>query len=305
MGRRQPTPTRNPREQPLPDPFGPGTAVVILGLVSALAWGAGDFGGGSLARRAPLFGVVLGTQAIGIVVALMVGGVRGEPVPQGADILWSVASGICGVVGISALYRGLAVGRMGVVAPVTGVLGAAVPVLFGFVTEGVPGPLAIAGIVTALMAVVLVTRAPGHNSDHPTGLAWALLAGSAIGLFNICIGQLSPAGAFGPLVLIRLVQAIVLGVLILAWRQPWRVERRLWGPLVLIGVLDMTGNAAFIFATQAGQLAIASILSSLYPVVTVILAIAILRERLTPSHAVGVVLTGAAIIMIGMGSATL
>jgi drug/metabolite transporter (DMT)-like permease len=305
MAQRRPTRTRSRRKSPLPDPNGPGTAVVILGLVSAITWGAGDFGGGSLARRAPLFGVVLGTQAVGIVVALLLGTARGEPVPQGTDILWSLASGLCGVVGISALYRGLAVGRMGVVAPVTGVLGAVVPVLFGFVTEGLPGPTAIVGIATALVAVVLVTQAPGHSSGHPSGLRWALLAGSAIGLFNICIGQLSPAGAFGPLVLIRLVQAIVLGALILAWRQPWRVERRLWGPLVLIGVLDMTGNAAFIFATQAGQLAIASILSSLYPVVTVILAIVILRERLTRSHVVGVALTGVAIVLIGLGSATL
>ncbi len=297
--------TRSPRGPPLPDPIGPGLSIVILGLVSALAWGTGDFGGGSLARRAPLFGVVLGTQAVGIVVALLLGTARGEPVPQGADIWWSIAAGICGVVGISALYRGLAVGRMGVVAPVTGVFGAVVPVVFGFVTEGLPAPAAVIGIATALVAVVLVTRAPGHGTERPSGLAWALLAGSAIGLFNICIGQLSPAGAFGPLVLIRIVQAVVLGVLILAWRQPWRVERRLWGPLVLVGVLDMTGNAAFIFATQVGQLAIAAVLSSLYPVVTVVLAIVILRERLTRSHVLGVVLTGVAIVLIGLGSATL
>jgi drug/metabolite transporter (DMT)-like permease len=270
-----------------------------------MAWGAGDFGGGSLARRAPLFGVVLGTQATGIIVALAIAIVRGEPLPQGMDLVWSVAAGLFGVIGISSLYRGLAVGRMGVVAPVTGVLGAVVPVAFGFLTEGMPGTAAVAGIVTALVAVVLVTRAPDHRSDRPSGLEWALLAGFGIGLFNIFIGQLSGAGAFGPLVLIRLVQATVLGLLIVAWRQPWRVDRPLWGPLLLVGVLDMAGNAAFIIATQVGQLAIAVILSSLYPVVTVLLAIVVLRERLTPSHVAGVVLTGVAIVLIGAGSATL
>jgi drug/metabolite transporter (DMT)-like permease len=159
--------------------------------------------------------------------------------------------------------------------------------------------------VVALVAVVLVTRAPGHGDGRPSGLKWALLAGAGIGLFNVCVGQLSGEGAFGPLVLIRLLQAAVLAVLIVAWRQPWRVDRRLWAPLLVVGVLDMTGNAAFILATQVGQLAIASILSSLYPVVTVLLAIAFLRERLTRSHGAGIVLTGVAIVLIGAGSATL
>jgi drug/metabolite transporter (DMT)-like permease len=277
----------------------------VLGLLSALAWGAGDFGGGMLARRAPLFGVVAGTQLIGMVVALGLAGVRGEGVPEGTDVAWSVAAGVCGVIGITSLYRGLAVGRMGVVAPVTGVLAAVVPVSVGFLTEGLPQPAVILGIAAALLAVVLVTRAPGHLEDRPSGLAWGLLAGPGIGLFNVCIGQLSGEGAFGPLVLIRLLQAAVLGILIVAWRQPWRVERSLVLPLVGVGLLDMTGNAAFIFATQAGQLAIASILSSLYPVATVLLAITILRERLTRSHLVGVGLTAAAIVLIGLGTATL
>jgi drug/metabolite transporter (DMT)-like permease len=290
---------------PLPDLLPAGSAVVLLGLLSALAWGGGDFGGGLLARRAPLFGVVAGTQLVGMVVALGLAGVRGEPVPSGADLAWSVACGLAGVVGITSLYRGLAAGRMGVVAPVTGVLAAVVPVSVGFVTEGLPGPAVVVGIAAALAAVVLVTRSPDHVEGRPSGIGWALLAGCGIGLFNAGIGQLSGEGGFGPLVLIRLVQAVVLVGLILVLRQPWRVERPLWGALLAIGLLDMTGNAAFIFATQVGQLAIASVLSSLYPVVTVLLAIVVLRERLTRSHVFGVALTGAAIVLIGAGSATL
>lgn len=258
-----------------------------------------------LARRAPLFAVVLGTQAIGMVLALTLGIVRGEPVPQGMDLVWSAVCGLCGVAGITALYRGLAVGRMGVVAPVTGVMAAVIPVSVGFVTEGVPAPAVIAGIATALVAVVLVTRAPGHHADHPSGLQWALLSGAAIGMFNVCIGQLSGAGAFGPLVVVRLVQGVTLALVIVLWRQPWRMGRSVIGPLLVVGALDMTGNAAFILATQAGQLAIAAVLSSLYPVVTVLLAIVVLRERLTRGHLAGVVLTAVAIVLIGLGSATL
>jgi len=250
--------------------------------------------------------VVLGTQLVGLVLALVLGLARGEQVPQGADLGWSVAAGFAGVLGISALYRGLAVGRMGVVAPTTGVLAAVIPVVVGFATEGVPDPMVVAGIVTALVAVVLVTRAPTHEDDErPSGAGWALLSGVMIGLFNVCIGQLSGDGALLPLVVVRLVQSICLVAAILLLRQPWRVDRDLLAKLVLVGVLDMTGNAAFILAAQTGQLAIAAVLSSLYPVTTVILAIALLRERVTRGHLVGIGLTAVAIVLIGLGTATL
>jgi drug/metabolite transporter (DMT)-like permease len=278
---------------------------VLLGLTSAITWGAGDFGGGMLSRRAPLLGVVAATQLVGMAAALLLAVGTGEPVPQGADIGWAAATGIAGVIGMTSLYRGLAVGRMGVVAPTTGVLGAVIPVVVGFATEGLPTVPAIAGIITALVAVVLVTRAPGHGDGRPSGIRWALLAGLAIGAFNVCVGQLSSAGAFGPLVILRLIQAVILGVLIVAWRQPWRMERELLPRLVVIGLLDMAGNAAFILATQTGQLAIAAVLSSLYPVTTVLLAVTVLRERVTRSHAIGIVLTAVAIVLISAGTATL
>lgn len=246
---------------------------------------------------------MLGTQAVGIVAALLLAATSGEPVPQGADLAWAVAAGLAGVVGISCLYRGLAEGRMGVVAPTTGVIGAVIPVLIGFVLEGVPSREVVIGIAVALVAVVLVTRAPTHDPDRPSGLEWALASGLAIGVFNVCIGQLSPAGAFGPLAVLRLVQVIVLCGLIVAWRQPWRMDGWTARRLVPIGLLDVTGNVAFIMAAQAGQLAIAAVLSSLYPVTTVLLAIAVLHERMTRSHVVGVALTVVAIVLIGAGSA--
>ncbi len=258
-----------------------------------------------LSRRAPLFGVVAGTQLVGMIAAVALAILRGEPLPQGADVTWAIGGGLTGMIGITSLYRGLAVGRMGVVAPTTGVLAAVVPVAVGFALEGVPRPATLAGIAIALVAVVLVTRAPGHADGRPSGIRWALLAGLAIGGFNVCIGQLSDAGAFAPLVIIRLVQAVVIVILVAAWRQPWRLERGVAGRLVVVGLLDMAGNAAFILAAQAGQLAIAAVLSSLYPVTTVLLAIVVLGERLTRSHVAGVVLTGAAIVLITAGTATL
>lgn len=246
--------------------------------------------------------MVVTTQWIGLLVALAIAVLRGEPVPGARDLVWSVVAGLCGVIGVSSLYRGLAVGRMGVVAPTTGILAALIPVTVGFATEGIPSWLTVAGIALALVAVALVTRAPGHRPDMPSGAAWALLAGTAIGGFNVCIGQLSDAGQFGPLAVMRAVQVLTLLALIAVLRQPWRVGRADLGRLSAVGVLDMTGNVAFIAAAQSGALAVAAVLSSLYPVTTVLLALALLRERVTRSHAAGIAITGLAIALIAAGT---
>jgi drug/metabolite transporter (DMT)-like permease len=257
-----------------------------------------------LSRRAPLFGVVGLTQFVGVWAALVLAVALGEPVPSFPDIGWAMAAGLGGMLGISCLYRGLAVGRMGVVDPTTGVLAATIPVVFGFAVDGVPVPATVAGIAGALVAVVLVTRAPGVGSDRPSGLSWALVAGIAIAWFNICIGQFSGDSAFGLLVIIRLFQALMMGLLIVLWRQPWRLPGDALGKLLVIGLLDMLGNATFILAAAAGDLAVATVLSSLYPVVTVVLAIIVLREHLSRSHVAGIVLTAVSIALITAGSAS-
>jgi drug/metabolite transporter (DMT)-like permease len=256
-----------------------------------------------MSRRAPLFGVVGLTQFVGVFGALALAILLREPFPTFPDIAWAAGAGIGGMVGISCLYRGLAVGRMGVVAPVTGVLGAAIPVVFGFAAEGVPTPVTVLGIVGALVAVVLVTRAPGHGADRPSGVEWALVAGVAIGWFNICIGQFEGGSPFGLLVIVRLLQAAMMVLLIVLWRQPWRLPRDAVPRIVVIGLLDMIGNASFILAAQVGALAVATVLASLYPVTTVVLAILILHERLTRSHVAGIALTAASIALIAIGSA--
>jgi drug/metabolite transporter (DMT)-like permease len=247
--------------------------------------------------------VVAVTQVAGLVVALAAAVALGESLPQGTDLGWSLVAGITGVVGITTLYHGLAVGRMGVVAPTVGVIGAAIPVVAGFVLEGVPRPASVAGILAALTAVILVTRAPGHGHEQASGLAWAAVAGTAIGLFNVSIGQLSDAATFAPLAVMRLVQAILVGVVIIAGRRPWRLDGWTFRRVLAIGVLDMSGNAAFIAAAQVGALAIAAVLGSLYPVITVLLAVSLLHERMTRRHVAGVALTVVAIALISAGTA--
>ncbi|MEI7742505.1 MAG: DMT family transporter [Chloroflexota bacterium] len=278
-------------------------AVVVFGLLSAVTWGTGDFGGGMLSRRAPLLSVVAVTQAVGVLAALVIALVRGEPPPRGADIGWAIGAGLCGMGGIAMLYRGLAVGRMGVVAPTTGIIGAVIPIVVGFAFQGMPPVIVIIGILVALLSVVLVTRAPGHQAGQASGIEWALGAGIAIGGFNLCIAGFSGETAFGPLVILRMLQSVAWIVVIIAWRQPWRFDRALLPKMFAIGILDMVGNAAFILAAGTGNLAVAAVLSSLYPVMTVLLAIAVLRERMTRSHTLGIALTVIAIVMITIGSA--
>ena len=268
-------------------------------------WGCGDFGGGLLTRRTALFGVVLISQAVGLLVALALAVVRRETMPLPEDLVWSVLGGVAGGIGITALYQGLAVGRMAVVAPIPAVIAALIPVSAGVLFEGVPPPLVVFGIALALVAVTLVSRVDdeGDEPPRPSGFRFALMAGAGLGFFGVCIAQISDGHAFGPLAVIRGSEAILVGAAVVVSRTAWRPERRLVPPIAAVGVLDMAGNGAFILAVQTGSLAVAAVLSSLYPVTTVILAAVVLRERVTATHAFGIALAMAAIACIAAGSA--
>jgi drug/metabolite transporter (DMT)-like permease len=242
--------------------------------------------------------------------ALVLAIARGETAPTTADLGWSVLAGIAGAIGISALYRGLAVGRMGIVAPVTGVMAALIPVAAGIVLEGVPPPLVLFGIGLGILAVILVSRVRDEAGEGsaptappvPSGLGLALTAGVALGAFSVMAAQLSDGHAFGPLVVIRGSEALLIAGTVVVTGAAWRPSRRLVPAISVVGLLDMAGNGAFILAVQAGALAVAAVLSSLYPVTTVILAAAILRERVTRTHALGIGLAMAAIACIALGT---
>lgn len=249
-----------------------------------------------------MFGVVLLSQFVGMTIAIGLALVRGESVPAGTDALLCVAGGILGGIGITALYRGLAIGRMGIVAPVTGVLAAVIPVVAGIVLEGLPGVMVLAGIGLAILAVVLVSRVADEGGGR-AGLTEALVAGVAIGSFGIVISGLSEGQVFSSLTVIRLVQAGLVIALVLAMRAAWRPPGDAIPAIIVIGVLDMAGNSFYLLAVQTGALAVASVLSALYPVATVILAALVLHERVTRDHTVGIALAAAAIVLIGLGSA--
>lgn len=274
----------------------------MFGLAAALAWGAGDYGGGLLSRRTAVFGVVMVAQAVGMLLAILLAIVRAESLPTGTDLAWCLIAGALGGVGITALYRGLAVGRMGIVAPVTGVLAAVIPVVAGIVLEGWPAPLVLVGIALAIGAVVLVSWVQDEAGGR-AGLREALIGGVAIGLFGVAIAQLSDGHVFGALAVIRGVQAVLVAAVVIVAGAAWRPSRSVLPAIVAVGLLDMAGNSFYLLGVQAGALAVAAVLSSLYPVTTVILATLLLGERVTRHHAVGIGLAVVAIACIGAGSA--
>ena len=219
-----------------------------------------------------------------------------------ATVAISVAAGVSVAIGIVALYRGLAIGRMGVVAPVTGLIAALLPVGAGIVRDGLPATPVVAGIVLALVAVVLVSRVPGAGGSR-SGIELAIVAGVGIGLFNILAGELPDGQVFGPLVIIKIAAATVIVAMLVVGRRPWRMPRQIATVAVAVGIFDMAGNACYVLATQAGRLDVAATLSSLYPVTTILLAVALLGERVTRSHALGIAAAIAAIALISAGSA--
>jgi len=274
---------------------------VVLALCSAVVYGASDFLGGLASRRAPVFGVVALSQLAGLVALFALLPWLGGPVTP-ADLGWGAAAGILGSTGLVVFFRALSRGVMSVIAPVTAVTAAAVPVLAGLFIGNRIGPWAGAGILLALLAVVLVSAEGGLASlraARPASLTAPLVAGSAFGFFFVLLDRTSADAGLTPLVAARLASVVLVVVVALAGKQPLRVSRVAL-PLVLVsGVGDMTANALFLLATQQeGQLAITGVLASLYPVSTVVLAQAVLRERLVPAQVAGLGAAVAAVVLI-------
>jgi drug/metabolite transporter (DMT)-like permease len=265
-------------------------AAALLGLASAASWGAGDFSGGLAARRSPLLGVLVLGQAAGTSLIAAVALLTGEGAPPASSLAWAVAAGASGAVGLGALYRGLAVGRMAVVAPVSAVLSAAIPVAWGALSEGLPPALRMAGFALGLLGIWLVARSgdAGGAGTGRAGLGLALLAGVGFGGFLVFMHLGARGGTFWPLAAARATAlALSLGSA-LARGRAWRPAMGALPLVLLSGALDAGGNALFVLASQAGRLDVAAVLSSMYPASTVLLAAALLGERVRWTQALGI-----------------
>ena len=285
------------------DPAG-GAPGLFLGLASAVSWGAGDFGGGLAARRGNVYGVVAVSQALGLVLLAGLALLLAEPPPAPDDLAWGAAAGLAGGLGLVALYRGLAVGRMGVAAPLAAVVSAGLPVLFGAFLEGLPRTAQLAGFFLALVAVWLLSRGQGPVQVRFAHLGLPLLAGLGFGLFLIVIDHASERAVLWPLVAARAASLALMAGLVLGGRRgsPSGRQvlpgRRMLGLVALVGLFDTAGNAFYALAAQAGRLDVAATLSSLYPAMTVLLARLVLKELLAPRQWLGAVAALIAVVLI-------
>ncbi len=272
-------------------------ATIIFGLAASLFWGSGDFSGGLASRRDNASSVVLGAYSVGFVLLVLLALIWKEAFPSPIDILWGGLSGISGALGLIAFYSALSIGRMGIIAPVSAVLTAGIPVLFSAYTQGLPTLLQVGGFVLALFAIGLVSR-PERTKGRPKGIGLALLAGCGFGCFFVLISRVNPSATFWPLAVARLTSVLVLLVVIGIRRQQVLPKKTVTVLVILAGVLDALGNAFFVLAAHAGRLDVAAILSSLYPAATVVLAALVLRERMTHIQTLGILLALIAIPMI-------
>jgi drug/metabolite transporter (DMT)-like permease len=262
-----------------------------------LTWGIGDFCGGLATRRTSVWTVVLYSQAVGMVLLLVLAFAFGEMLPRTSDLFWGAVAGLAGIIGLLALYQAMALGQMALVAPLTAIIALSIPVIIGIVTEGWPAVSTLGGFVLAGVSVMLISYAPQRTASA-SGLWIALVAGCGFGGFFVLIAQTQEAAVFWPLVAARAMSVATLSILMVIQRRAALPTSEALLPIMLAGIFDAGGNACFVLAEQAGRLDIASTLSSLYPVSTVVLALILLRERISWVQGAGVALALAAIPLI-------
>jgi uncharacterized membrane protein len=277
---------------------------VLLSLTAALSYGLADFTGGFAARRAGAWTVAFVAQAVSAAATLVVALVLpGDP--TGSDLAWAVAAGVANGLGTAFLYRGLSSGRMGVVAPVSGVGAAVVPVLAGVGLGERPAALAWVGIAAALPGIWLVSREPGPAASAPassgSGLVDGVLAGLGFGLLFVCLGRFTDDAGLLPLALNQAVAGAAIVVLALVSGVPWWPRERGAGWGALAGLLAVTATVAFLLANRTGLLSVSAVITSLYPAFTVLLAASVLRERIHAGQALGLALCGCCVALVAAG----
>ena len=274
---------------------------VALALAAALLYGAADFCGGIATRRTPAATVVVLSQLAGAVV--LAGALFANPGSGHfylADAFWGLWAGIAGGAAIAALYAALAVGRMGVVSPITAVVGASFPVIVGLALGERPSASALAGVALAFVAVALVSANAETRtiSFREPGFAPALFAGVAIGALYIFLSRGHSDAGLARLAVTRVVSIIFLCSYAFARRESLRPAPKSLRLILGAGALDMGANVLYVLATRSGLLSIVAVLTSLYPASTVFLARLILHEKLGATQWIGVALAAIAVVLI-------
>jgi drug/metabolite transporter (DMT)-like permease len=278
---------------------------VVFGISTAICWGLGDFIGGSQSRRVGAYGMTFGTIGCGLLLLLAVGVTFG-----GAPLSWSgwllcLLAGAFDAIGILLLYLSMTRGRLSLAAPVSALTAAALPVLFGILTLGMPKLAIILGLLLALAAIWMISQEqsaePGERVRFAE-LKLPLISGACLGTFLILMHAGSEHALLWPMVAVRTggVTALLLVLL-----TPLKAQVRSIGPLpwliiVINALLDVGGNGCFILAGQAGRIDVAAVLSSLYPAATVFMAWLLLKEAITRIQFAGILTALGAIALLAI-----
>jgi drug/metabolite transporter (DMT)-like permease len=289
---------------------------ILLAMAAAGSYGVSGFTGGVLTRRAHVFVVFLLSQLVSSALLLLVVTFWADAISWSA-MSWGAAAGLAGVVGTSLLYQGLAIGRMSVVAPITAVLAAGLPVLFGVAAGERPGPAALIGVVMGLIAVVLITRAPdpaaiktGANradtlavripARSRQAIICAFGAGIGFGLFFVLLQRSPVDSGLWPLLGTRISLVASLGLAVAIRGLSVRVPADMRLSLVGLGIVNTAADLLFLLATREGLLSLVAVITSMYPAATVALAALVLRERIARRQAVGLVIAAASVALIAL-----
>lgn len=273
---------------------------VVLGLLAAVFYGVGDFVGAFASRRHTAVTVLLHSYPVGAVLMLLM--LPFFPGSVDARVIgFGVAGGVVGLVGVAVMYSLMTTAPMNVISPVTAVLAAIVPVVFGVLVGERPAVAAWLGIVLGVLAVVLVSRT---DESHPHGpiavrvLALAFVSGLGFGFYFIFLARAGDHSGLWPLVISRVAAAALVVPLALQQKAFTPIRGRMVPYVIAAGAFDAAANMFFLLATRHGLLSLASVLTSLYPAVTVMLAVGLLKEHTSAVQRVGLALAAAAIVLI-------
>lgn len=274
----------------------------ILALLGAASWGVGDFFGGLAARRVHVLTVLVASQAVGLVGAAVWVVASFESPPDSVDLLPAAGAGACGAIGLAALYRGMAVGAMGIVAPISAA-SPVVPLVVDLARGVSPSPYQWLGIAAVLGGIVVLARDPeaGRAAKLASGVTLALVAAASFGLFVVGLDAAADESVPWTILVARGTSTAFALVLAVAVSVAVSPPARLLPAIVAIGLFDTTANVLVAFATTVGSAGVVAVLSALYPLATIVLARIVLGERLDRSRRVGgaLALGGAAVVAAG------
>jgi drug/metabolite transporter (DMT)-like permease len=272
---------------------------IALALGASLTWGVSDFFGPLKGRKLGVLTALVYVQLGGLVAIAVIVAIRGKG-PAGPAVLFAIPAAVSGTLGFYAYYRGMAVGAMSIVAPIAGI-SAAVPVVFGILTGDRPSVWQWLGIAAALGGVFLASREPSRGGKVAAGVGLALLAAIGFGGYFPPMHEAGNADFWWASLIFRMTSTSVILAAVARRRPSLAVPSTQVAVLALIGIGDMFGNFFFAAASTSGLVSITSVLASLYPIVTVLLARLVLKERVARSQEAGIALTLVGVVLISAG----